>query len=307
MQRKARYQVPRTNTSTLIAFESAARLGSVSRAARELGKSQSALSQRIAALERQLRVRLFDRSSSGVALTEAGQRFRDATVAALGLLHAGAEEAARMTSGGRVVIACSHDASCLQVMPHLDALQGALGGAVQVRLLTYQRHIEEQAPAPLADVVLSWRTPTAAPEDWVLVMEEEIRPICSPGYAATHSDTVYGPSSGWGRLTLLDLKRPNLGWATWQDWFGVAGEPESPPRYEDYDSYSESLQAAAAGRGMALGWRLCMGQYIESGTLVSLGDGYARFPGRFTASLSPQGRKNALAHKCLEFFGSLAK
>ena len=297
MNRHRQDRVPRT--STLIAFETVARHGSVSRAARELGMLQSSVSRQIAALERQLQVRLFDRSPAGVRLTEAGRRYYDATVAALGLLETAAEEVGRRSGGASVVIACSHDASHLVIMPRYDALQAALGEAAPIRQLTYQRQVEELAPVGTADIALSWLPPEAAPEDRVLMLEEQLQPLCAPAYAAAHSETLAGPTQGWGRLTLLDLKLPNLGWATWQDWFGLMGQPESPPRYEDYDTYTLLLQAATAGRGLVLGWHGWSETYLEAGTLVPLGDGYLKFPGRFFASLTPQGRKNPLARKCL--------
>ena len=104
MNRHRQDRVPRT--STLIAFETVARYGNVSRAARELGMLQSSVSRQISGLERQFQVRLFDRTASGVRLTEAGQRVYDATVAALGLLGTAFEEATRHSSGEGVVITC---------------------------------------------------------------------------------------------------------------------------------------------------------------------------------------------------------
>ena len=56
-------------------FVRAARLESVSRAAEKAGMTQSAASRRIAALEADLGVVLFDRRRHGVTLTEAGRRF----------------------------------------------------------------------------------------------------------------------------------------------------------------------------------------------------------------------------------------
>lgn len=53
------------------------RLGSFRAAALDLGMSTSALSSAIAKLEAQLGVRLFNRTTRSVALTEAGQRFVD--------------------------------------------------------------------------------------------------------------------------------------------------------------------------------------------------------------------------------------
>lgn len=59
-------------------FEAIARLLSFHRAAEQLHISQSALSRSIQCLERQYRVRLFDRDRSGVQLTSVGQHLLDA-------------------------------------------------------------------------------------------------------------------------------------------------------------------------------------------------------------------------------------
>ena len=77
----------------LHAFEAAARLGSFTAAARELHLSQSAVSQRVRALEAHLGVALFERLPRSVRLTELGQAylptvraaFDDLSVATLGL------------------------------------------------------------------------------------------------------------------------------------------------------------------------------------------------------------------------------
>jgi DNA-binding transcriptional LysR family regulator len=55
-------------------FIRAAEVGSFTTAAAELGITQSAVSQRIAALEKDLRASLFDRRAGRIALTEAGER-----------------------------------------------------------------------------------------------------------------------------------------------------------------------------------------------------------------------------------------
>lgn len=64
------------NDFRLMVFESVARLGSFSAAARELGVSQPAVSQNVAELERQLEgVQLFERSAGSVTLTAKGENF----------------------------------------------------------------------------------------------------------------------------------------------------------------------------------------------------------------------------------------
>jgi DNA-binding transcriptional LysR family regulator len=59
----------------LAAFRAVVQTGSVTRAAAELGYSQSAVTAQIKSLESTLSVRLFDRSRNGVSLTSSGERF----------------------------------------------------------------------------------------------------------------------------------------------------------------------------------------------------------------------------------------
>src|ERR1700754_3233369 len=63
------------DTEAVRSFVRAAELGQLQRAADELGVTQQAVSKRIAALERELRVRLFARTSRGVELTADGRAF----------------------------------------------------------------------------------------------------------------------------------------------------------------------------------------------------------------------------------------
>ena len=94
-----RGSIPIPPESALVAFESAARTGSFSRAAEELRISQAAVRSRVSALEKQLSTRLFDRSGSKLCLTEPGLRFRDAVVAGLRVIEAGVSEASNLPDG----------------------------------------------------------------------------------------------------------------------------------------------------------------------------------------------------------------
>ena len=60
----------------LLIFGAIAEAGSIGSAARELGWSQPALSQHMNALEKDLGVKLFERTSRGIVLTTAGQLTR---------------------------------------------------------------------------------------------------------------------------------------------------------------------------------------------------------------------------------------
>lgn len=72
--------MPRENFNDLVAFVAVARGGSFTKAAAQLGVSQSALSHTIRALETRLGVRLLTRTTRSVSPTEAGDRLL-ATVA----------------------------------------------------------------------------------------------------------------------------------------------------------------------------------------------------------------------------------
>ena len=64
----------RDNVSDLIAFLAVARMGSFTRAARQLGVSQPALSHTLKGLENRLGLRLLNRTTRSVSTTEAGER-----------------------------------------------------------------------------------------------------------------------------------------------------------------------------------------------------------------------------------------
>jgi DNA-binding transcriptional LysR family regulator len=71
------------NLRHLRAMEATTRLGSVSRSARAVGISQPAVTQALTRLERHLGVALFDRSSAGMAPTEAARLFAPRAARAL--------------------------------------------------------------------------------------------------------------------------------------------------------------------------------------------------------------------------------
>ncbi len=116
--------------STLRAYEAAARLGSFAAAAHELHLSQSAISQRIRALEAHLGVALFERHARSVRLTEMGRAylpavqsaFEDLSVATMGLF--GSANRNRLTVRVQISYATTWLAPRLQDFcdehPHVD-------------------------------------------------------------------------------------------------------------------------------------------------------------------------------------------
>ena len=108
-------------------FARVAHHGSFTRAAAELGVSPSALSQTLRTLERRLDVRLLDRSTRRVSVTEIGQRFLQDAAPALAALTAAVERVNedREKPAGLLRINLSRIACELLLMPHMAAFMDA--------------------------------------------------------------------------------------------------------------------------------------------------------------------------------------
>ncbi|RYZ00724.1 MAG: LysR family transcriptional regulator, partial [Comamonadaceae bacterium] len=105
----------------IAAFARVAHHASFTRAAAELGVSPSALSQTLRTLERRLGVRLLDRTTRRVGVTEIGERFlRDAApaLAALGAAIDGVADS-RERPAGLLRLNLSRTAADLLLLPHL--------------------------------------------------------------------------------------------------------------------------------------------------------------------------------------------
>ncbi|MGN4076982.1 LysR family transcriptional regulator, partial [Burkholderia gladioli] len=83
----------RTGLTELEVVLAVARLASFRAASRELGMSTTAVSAAVAGLEARLKVRLFNRSTRSVALTDAGQRYVERVAPALAEIRRADEEA----------------------------------------------------------------------------------------------------------------------------------------------------------------------------------------------------------------------
>ena len=155
-----------------------------------------------------------------------------------------------------------------------------------------------------ADLVVSYSTVDGAPGDRRAVMRPAVGPVCSQDFAAVHADTLRRPVEDWGAMPFLDFPRPSQGWATWGDWFEIAGHPEPPPTYVDYEDYVYLIEAAISGRGLALAWDGFVERSIAAGTLVAAAGGFVEFDCPLYVRLTERGRSNPAARRGFEVFPS---
>ena len=109
--------------STMKAFVAVAELGSFSRASEQLFMTQPAVSKRIAALEDDLGVTLFDRLGRGIQMTEAGQKFLISCRRILADIQISRDEVLSLGAdvGGRLRLATSHHVGIHRLPPVLKA------------------------------------------------------------------------------------------------------------------------------------------------------------------------------------------
>src|SRR5215470_4198434 len=114
----------RVRLRDLHALAAVAQSGSMAKAAKELGVTQSAVSQMIADLEAALRVRLLDRSPRGVVATDFGNVLLRRSRAALDELRHGIQEIEFMTdhAAGEVRVGCSESVVACEVVTTIAEL-----------------------------------------------------------------------------------------------------------------------------------------------------------------------------------------
>src|SRR5919206_4359130 len=120
----------------LLYFERVAELGSFTRAAQSLHLVQPALSQQVAALEREVGLPLFHRQARGVRLTEAGERLLPYARRVLGEVGRAQQALGQMRElrTGRVVFGLTPSAT-LSLLPEILERFRALYPAVEVQVV----------------------------------------------------------------------------------------------------------------------------------------------------------------------------
>lgn len=114
---------PPVHLQGLLTFEAAARHLNFARAAAEMGVAPTAVSRIIKNLEAQLSVRLFNRTTRSVSLTEAGSSLNMKMAPALALIKSSLSEALLATDqpSGTVRVNSSYVAFRMLIEPHLEA------------------------------------------------------------------------------------------------------------------------------------------------------------------------------------------
>jgi DNA-binding transcriptional LysR family regulator len=246
-------------------FEAAARHLSFTKAGSELYLTQSAISRQVQALEEQLGVKLFQRRTRSLLLTDEGQRYYRAVRAALDDLRA-ATAAVRKDAGAAVLtVSTTVTFASLWLVPKLAGFQSAQPG-VQVRLVAENRLQDLDREG--IDIAVRYCPPAVAGRGATKLFGERVLPVASPGVAARLK--LERPED-LARAVLLEYDGvPHTVWLTWPVWFETMQVPMPRPAGTlQFTQYHQIIQAAVAGQGVALGRVPLVDQLLRTKELVA--------------------------------------
>jgi LysR family transcriptional regulator, glycine cleavage system transcriptional activator len=244
------YQLPPLDA--LVAFESAARHLSFTRAADEIALTQSAISRQIQSLESRLGVTLFRRMHRAIALTDEGRTLQLAVVDALVRLDRATREIRNVERVKTVVVTTTAGFAGLWLIPRLAGFVAEHPG-VDVRISTGNEVVNLERDG--VDVAVRYRPVDAAlPAGAVPLFGETVFPVCSPKLRASkHAPLVEPADLAHHILLRMDTKDTDQlqDWDVWLHALGLAGLKTAGMMH--FSSYDQLISAAIAGQGVALG------------------------------------------------------
>lgn len=246
-------------THLLNAFETAARKGNFSEAARELNLTQSAVSRQIQALEKLLEVQLFVRKRQKVYLSDAGKAYADQIREALQLIASASVNLQTNPDGGILNLAILPTFGTRWLAPRLPDFLSAAPG-ITINLSTRMEPFDFSQER--LDAAIHFGKPDWPDTNMIHLMGETVLPACSPSFMAQ-----YGPISlqNLDQIPLLHLESRPDAWINWCRNQNV--------KYDNkggmiFDQFATATNAALSGLGMALLPTFLIGQELKTGALL---------------------------------------
>lgn len=248
--------------SAILAFETAARTGSLAKAADSLALTAAAVSQQIRQLEQHLGIVLFTRAKSGVTLTEQGTDYLAYVQQAFETLRIAQQHVDRQR--GKEMLT-------LFALPALASkwLNPMIGDWLtqhpQVDIRLHATHREVDFASSTADFALCFGDQGYPLLEKVRLFQDSVQPVCSPQLQA---------AGDWTRQQLIhvDWGKESQFLPGWYEWFNAAGLPLPQRRGLTYNLTSLAIDAAVEGQGILLGQQQLIQRELAKGTLVPLAE-----------------------------------
>ena len=261
----------------LSTFESVARHMNFARAAEEMGVTPTAVSRTIRVLEGQLKVRLFNRTTRSVGLTEAGALLMQSLAPALEQIRHSVRQAGLATGqpAGTLRINASYVAYTVAIKPWLDGF-----------LRTHPRITVEMAlDNGLSDVVADGfdagiRLGHALQRDMIAVLlgkPQQRTVVAAPGYLAAHGE----PKRPEDLLQHACIRQRFPGGGRFFEWRFRRGGKALAIDVQGrlvFDEMRAVVEAAADGHGLAYVFEEFAAPELAAGRLAPVLERY-RLPG----------------------------
>ncbi|MGB0941188.1 MAG: LysR substrate-binding domain-containing protein [Marinomonas sp.] len=256
--------------NALRAFEAAARLQNLAKAAAELHVTQGAVSQQIKLLEQYLDTQLFYRRAKGLELTDSAKAYLPVLTQAFTNMQATTNELFVSDYRPTIKVACGTTFAQCWLMPRLPKFF-AKHPEFRVRLLSSAWPTGQGVND--ADVEIchgeggfsGYRVQRIIKEDWMV--------IASPSFIETHlpkGENQFNDLDQIKSLPLISTLGFKLGWRNWFSELGEEGfQPE--PLFESNHT-STALEMAQAGVGLLLGLSFCFRMALDEGKVVKVHD-----------------------------------
>ncbi|GAA3263670.1 LysR family transcriptional regulator [Nonomuraea helvata] len=244
---------------TLVAFEATVRHGGVSKAAAELHLTHGAVSRQIQQLERALGTVLFERRHRAMTPTPSATAFAAAVADALTLLSSAARRAGQAARPVPLVLSCEPTLLMRWLIPRMPALAQT---APELKL-----HLSAAGgPVPFdregIDLAIrrnDFELPPGVHALWLF--DELTGPVCTPELARTIGE----PADLAEPPRLHTRTRPSA----WADWASGRSTALPPAPEQTFEHFYLSLQAAAAGLGIAIGSHALVCDDLSTGRLAA--------------------------------------
>ena len=251
--------------NALKAFEAAARLGSFTKAAKELNVSAGAISRHVKLLEEYLGVQLFERLTQGVDVTDAGLKLLPRITAAFDLIVEAASLFQPRSSQLRLI--ASPTFANRRLIPRLNNFNTAWPEIdVSVRILMGD---VTTLPIDTYDCGIATSHAPIWPDDVkaIRIISEELTPVCSPSLLNKHRNLKQ--PSDLGDLPLLQIDNCPQDWPLWfaQNRLSEFTVPTVGAKFETAEL---AIRAAVEGLGVIVMDRFLVELELKNGSLIDL-------------------------------------
>lgn len=248
------------SSSSLQAFEAAARHGNFARAAEELALTEGAISRQIARLESLLNCRLFDRTGSRVKLNPVGTRYAHQVRETLERLERDTQDIMGMPEGSQSLdIAVLPTFSSRWLIPRLNTFKSLYPG---ITLNIAARTEPFILSGSGFDAAVHFEHAAWAGMRLQFLFEEKLIPVCHPALL-THKNS----DEQLNELPRIHRRQNPDAWHQYARESGLI--IDNPTQGDRFDLHEMAIAAVMAKQGIALIPRMYIESELNRGLLVS--------------------------------------